>query len=667
MKNIFAYKGYNVALIAVSLILPALGFNSCSEDDVIKPEIPSASEIQNHGLFLFRYDNNNDSYYLSDQITNTPGTELASGTSIGKWDCIAGLSVGVSQFVVLHSTVAGDDNKDFKIRRLVSGNVEEVTCSQTWHNSYNTFITFNVGDRGYVFGQDSDPYGRNWFTQEVYMNGAFASSEADKGDWNDYYEVATPLYVNDNTYIFFQTSSNDHYWFISHASADGKLNDVCDGYWGHLWKLSTSVTINGNTYLIGGHNEHDNYAGTEWFIQKINSDGTMGDETDRGGWNNYYYKFVAYTYDGKAYLFADDCTGTAGGSWFIQEITGDGKMGVEVSRGNYSREIKYACVMPYYDKPGSFRYSIGWDLSKTSGVPSRWSQRYDDPWGGAVKMGGGAALGLIDDGNLYDAVLMGIQDLPGPDRYYYKVAFNLDANGKAAAMTGTLFGPTVGEVQAGGGADIYDIDGNGIPDLVFMNVDDPQGANSFRYNIGWNLDNQGVPTVWGPMIQGPTIGDMDAGGGAAIGDLDKNGKPELVFMGIDNPEQENSFWLYFGKNMDKFGVVESWSGKITLPCNLGWLSSGGGLALADVNGNGLLDLVVMDVDSPKDVDGLWCYTGWDLDINGNVAGWSGKYLAPSTGNITAGAGTAIADIDRNGTLDVLMMAVDNPVGDDGAY
>jgi hypothetical protein len=281
-----------------------------------------------------------------------------------------------------------------------------------------------------------------------------------------------------------------------------------------------------------------------------------------------------------------------------------------------------------------------------------------------MKMGGGAALGFIDPGNLYDAVLMGIQDIPGPDRYYYKIAYNLDSDGKAALMSQTLFGPTIGEAQAGAGADLYDIDKNGLPDLLFMNIDDPDGGNSFRYQIGWNLNTQGIPTVWGNWVMGPVIGVYDAGGGAAIGDLDNNGKPELVLMGVDNPEDDNNFWLYVGKNMNIYGEIETWSDRKILTCNIGYLSAGGGLALADINNNGKLDIVIMDVDSPKLGDALWCYTGWDLDINGNVTGWSDKYLAPATGYVTSGGGTAIADIDNNGSPDVLMMAIDNPFGAD---
>jgi hypothetical protein len=308
---------------------------------------------------------------------------------------------------------------------------------------------------------------------------------------------------------------------------------------------------------------------------------------------------------------------------------------------------------------------VGWDLNKSSGKPVSWSSHNDDPWGGYFKMGGGAALANIDGdpGNTLDALLMGIQDQYGPDRFYYKVAWNLDARGKAASMTGTLFGPTIGDGQAGAGADLTDLDNNGIPDLILMVVDDPEGANSFWYFIGWNLNHQGVPTAWSDKIQGPVIGYDDSGGGAAVGDLDNNGRPEMVFMGIDDPAQANVFWIAIAKNLDVYGQPASWTPNIILPCGIGWDSNGGGAALADLNSNGKPDLILMDVDSPPGADGLWCYVGWDIDINGNVTGWV-QFSAPSMENITSGGGTAVGDINKNGTPDILLMVIDNPFGTD---
>ncbi|MBV5331490.1 VCBS repeat-containing protein, partial [bacterium] len=303
----------------------------------------------------------------------------------------------------------------------------------------------------------------------------------------------------------------------------------------------------------------------------------------------------------------------------------------------------------------------------STGVPARsWSGIFSDPWKGEMKLGGGAALANIDGdaSGKYEAVLVGIQDRVGEDRFYYKVAWNLDGTGKASSWSKTLFGPYCAMSQEGGGADIADIDRNGIPDLLLMSVDDPDGGNSFRYNIGWNMTKDGKVASWSNMIQGPSIGNSNSGGGAALGDIDKNGLPDLVLMGVDNPEQGNSFWYCVGKNLDKTGKPTAWTPAINAPCYLGWSSAGGGAALADINGNGKLDLVLSGIDSPTGANTFWCYVGWDIDINGNVTGWSPKFSGPATGNISYGGGTAVGDINKNGIMDMLLMTVDNPYGKD---
>ncbi len=672
--NTIGCRGFLPVLYCL-IILSICGI-SCSKNDdpIIVPPDNSGTDGYENFLFWAAHPFDNRPYFHILPIGTTLGSETDNGSEIFDWDRYAGVEAAKRQFLFLHNQTNGGfdtGDKDFQIWEMMpNGEAGGKTDSGTWTSNYETLFGFHVGTRGFIFGQDS--YGGHyWFVQEVTSDGKLAGAESDNGEWSNYYPAATPLYIGDQTFLFFQTSKSDNYWFITNVSKDGTLADSDDGYWGDIWPTVTSVTVGGNTYLIG-HKELPH--GANYFIQRINSNGTMGEETDRGYWNYYYNSLVGFSSGGHSYIYG--CSGSNDGMWFIQEITADGKLGAETAHGILKDKLSgltddgdFQFFLPFklYEKPGSFRYTIGWDLAETNGSPTRpWSSLFTDAWNGHTKSGGGAALAQIDGdaSGRYDAVFAGIQDLAGTDRFYYKVAWNLDNSGKASAWSKTIFGPDCGGTQAGGGADIADIDGNGKPDLLLMSVDDPDGANAFWYYIGWNLNSSGVAASWSSKVHVNGPGSLDSGGGAALGDIDKNGRPELVLMGIDNPEQDNAFWYIVGRNLDKTGKAATWSQKIAAPCDLGWATAGGGAALADINGNGKPDLVFTSLDSPTGANTYWCFIGWDININGTVAGWSSKFIGPSPGNITCGGGTAIADIDKNGKLDLLLMSVDNPYGKD---
>jgi hypothetical protein len=639
----------------------ALIMSSCSlseytgPDQIAGPNQPIVQSTAGYDHFLFCYKKENPFFFQTRPLGSTLGTaDIYSGNYLDYWDHMTAVQVGTRQFIAGHDGLGTYFIRSFQ----GDGKIGRETDRGEWNNSYLTFMGFHVGDRGFVFGQNS--YTNYWFVQEVTSSGKYAN-ETDNGHWHNYYNYMVPIYINGKTYLFFQTEESNGYWFISYVSPDGRLSDICDGYWSTpYYPYIASVEIGGYAYLIyTGIGSSGVY---EYLIRRIDSDGKMGAETDHGTWSYPGSILTGYTTNGHAYL----CGELPSRSCFIREITADGKMGTETSRGTLSVLGQFIIPFTSYDL-GNFRYEIGWDMSKATGMPANpWSSLFIQPWSIETKSGGGAALDHIDQdaGQLYDAVFTGIQWLPEGDRFYYKVAWNLDNTGKAASWSKTFYGPSCGTAQSGGGADIADIDGNGIPDLLVMSVDNPEKSNSFWYYIGWNMGTGGQVTSWSPKIQVNGLGWDNSGGGAALGDIDKNGLQDVVLMGIDNTSTNNSFWYTIGRNLNQSGVAVSWSPMITAPPNLGWDTAGGGAALADVNGNGKADLILTGIDSPKGANPFWCYIGWDIDINGNVTGWSAKFIGPSPGNITCGGGTAVADINKNGIPDLLLMSVDDPYGND---
>ncbi len=361
-------SSYRTVILTVAF-LAMLGV-SCSKDHdpVIDPPDNTVTG-DNKFMFCFRSDDSGWGY-CSKTLTSVLGANMncySSDDDFSGYGVMAGIEVGKAQFVFGHNKGDNSYNKDFFIRKIQSnGEWGDITDSGSWENNYETVLGLKVGQKGFLFGLDS--YGdHHWFVQEITADGKLAGGESDNGDWNNFYASATPLYAGGKTYIFFQTTSSDNYWFISRVSESGQLSDVCDGYWGNFWEGVASVEVGGNTYLIGNRNRHTMTMLGEYFIQKINSDGTMGAETDRGLWNNYYQNLRGYSYNGKAYLFGHNTDLTGGGPWFTQEITSGGKMGTTTSSGNMENEHLFFYPFNIYE-PGSLRYSIGWDLSKTTGV-----------------------------------------------------------------------------------------------------------------------------------------------------------------------------------------------------------------------------------------------------------------------------------------------------------
>jgi hypothetical protein len=321
--------------------------------------------------------------------------------------------------------------------------------------------------------------------------------------------------------------------------------------------------------------------------------------------------------------------------------------------------------------PNSFRYTIGWDLQSGGNTWSPLVTFLDKPFGGGVPAGGGTAIADIDGNGKPDLVLMGVDSSGGRggNRFYYKLGLNLNSDGTTSDWSHAKWAPPIlGASSSGGGAAIADIDGNGKPDLLFMVVDNPGGQNNFRYVIGWNLDASGDPVAWSPLKYAPAslpIGVDSAGGGAAIADIDGNGRPDLVFMVVDNPDGMNNFRYTVGWNLDANGDPASWSEIKYVPASVavGHESAGGGADIADLDGNGRPDLVLSVVDNPDGINNFRYVVGWNLDAKGNPALWSPLRYAPTSLDIgaeNAGGGAAMADIRGNGVLDLLLTAIDNP-------
>ncbi|PTL81492.1 M12 family metallopeptidase [Vitiosangium sp. GDMCC 1.1324] len=233
-----------------------------------------------------------------------------------------------------------------------------------------------------------------------------------------------------------------------------------------------------------------------------------------------------------------------------------------------------------------------------------------------------------------------------------------------------------GSANAGGGIAVTQLDSDPRPELIAFHVDDPSGGNNGYYRIGWNVSNVALsngagtkyqPTSWsGPYSIGGWWGNSTSGAGIAVGDLNGNGRPELIVVHVDAPSGQDTTWYRIGWDLTTSGTVTSWSAPYAFTGGFhGSSTSGADVALADLNGNGKLDMVVATVDNPDGANTIYYSVGWDLSTSGAISSYSAASTKPGwVGNTTADLGLDVADMDGNGRPDLVVSWVDDPSGDD---
>ncbi|MDN5868532.1 MAG: S8 family serine peptidase, partial [Candidatus Nitrosocosmicus sp.] len=107
---------------------------------------------------------------------------------------------------------------------------------------------------------------------------------------------------------------------------------------------------------------------------------------------------------------------------------------------------------------------------------------------------------------------------------------------------------------------------------------------------------------------------------------------------------------YFTRDSDGFNEpllymgLEQSSRIYAIPGWFGAEDQGGGIAVADINGNGQLDLVAFHIDNPGGENHGYYRIGYDLSTSGSVSKWSSPTIIPGWfGAEDQGGGIAVAD------------------------
>src|SRR5512134_3450379 len=181
----------------------------------------------------------------------------------------------------------------------------------------------------------------------------------------------------------------------------------------------------------------------------------------------------------------------------------------------------------------------------------------------------------------------------------------------------------------GAGIAVADLGNTVQQDLVVLMVDNAPGQNRGVYRIGRALDGDGNATGgWTPWIDVPDWFSFEnQGAGIAVSAV--NGQPALVVFMIDNGLEQNRGVYRIGSNLDADGNVAAWTPWIDVPDWFWWENQGGGIAAADLDTNGALDLIVFAIDNPliQNLQNQGFYrTARTIDANGTPPASWGDWL-----------------------------------------
>jgi hypothetical protein len=218
---------------------------------------------------------------------------------------------------------------------------------------------------------------------------------------------------------------------------------------------------------------------------------------------------------------------------------------------------------------------------------------------------------------------------------------------------------------------VADLDEVGNRELIVLRIDHPTpGPNRGFYRVGRSLDAQGGVQTWGPWIEIPDWGSAEnQGGGIAVADFGAAGLALIVFQIEHVIPGPNKGRYRVGRQLAADGTVTGgWSAWQQVPNWISWRDQGAAIAVADLDGNGRPDLVVLHIDdfhtdNPQRPNKGFYRVGKNLAADGGVQAWGEWIEVDWFSSFNQGAGVAVADLDGNGRPEILVFQIDDPPGE----
>jgi hypothetical protein len=288
-------------------------------------------------------------------------------------------------------------------------------------------------------------------------------------------------------------------------------------------------------------------------------------------------------------------------------------------------------------------------------------------WFSTENQGGGVAVADLSGNGQQNLVILMVDAPAGQNRGLYRIGRNLDATGTATGgWTPWIDVPDwFSWENQGAGIAVANLDNDGNQDLVVFMIDNTPAQNQGYYRVGKALDvNGNVNGGWGPWIPIPDWFSWEnQHGSITLADLDGDGSLELLVIMVDNSAQQNRGVYRIGRKLDANGnITGDWTDWIDVPDWFSWENQGAAIAVAEQR-----DLLIFQIDNGIEQNQAFYKIGTNVDINGNAAsGWSLWRGVPAW-FAWENQGGGIASIRRNGRSELVVMMIDNPPGQNGGW
>src|SRR5512132_2533321 len=203
--------------------------------------------------------------------------------------------------------------------------------------------------------------------------------------------------------------------------------------------------------------------------------------------------------------------------------------------------------------------------------------------------GVGVAVADVNGDGRPDLVVLAVDDPPGANAASYRLGRGLDQDGNLVGGWGawTAIPDWFSWQNADCGLAVADLDGDGRPELVVFMIDAPEGPNAAYYRVGWRLDATGAVTGgWSDWTPIPDWFSWEnQGAGAAVADLDGDGRSELLVFQVDNPPGQNGGYYTIGWGLDGTGrAAQGWGPWSAVPDWRFWENDGAAVAPVALGG-----------------------------------------------------------------------------------